>query len=203
MADSGSQDDFFAQVDRLPTFLQNQSVGSCSNTPASLFSQNSDGSTDDLLERTNDHDPDNEPKLSYSIEWRISHNGKKLPKDTESDVTCTLETYWADVMKTKVEKYAAKKLASYGKCHVEDTNVTMCVAHRSVRDLVKSYDGLNVEWRDLDRQISDRVAYRKPIRLEIILTMWTVLSRTMTGHQAAIVEGRLPRKACLLEGTDK
>ncbi|KAH6646819.1 hypothetical protein BKA67DRAFT_417191 [Truncatella angustata] len=141
MADFGSQSISFKNVDGWPSFLQTRTQR---NTPETLTSRSSQGSfieaNDDYLdfEQEQEQDQDDQTGIQYSIEWRITYNKKKLPKDTESDVTQAPETYWKDILKHKLEKHAAKKLASIADYHVEDTNINVSVRDRSIRDLTNA-----------------------------------------------------------------
>ena len=82
---------------------------------------------------------DEEPPscIHYSIEWKVTLNGKLISKDTEQDLVLAPEFYWPQFLKPKLEKLLRKKVSSNKRVAPDDTNVVVSVNDRSERDLTR------------------------------------------------------------------
>lgn len=194
MADFGLQNVSFDNVDGWPSFLPDQSRRNASDEPSLQSSPPSDvTSDDDLLDRSGGRDPSSQPValpllqlpdwdeieaydeqpptcIHYSIEWHVTYNKKRLPKDTEADLVLAPGAYWIKFFRAKLQKYVAKKLPCNANVHVEDTNITVIVRDRTVHNFIKSYDGLDIRWSEIEKQLQAWASYfqsGKALRLDI------------------------------------
>jgi hypothetical protein len=108
----------------------------------------------------NSYDEDVPSCLHYSIEWKVSVNKRVIAKDTEQDLVLAPTAHWHMFLKPKIENLLQSKLQSRP-VTCEDTNVTVSVTDRSERDLVKRFDGTNIDWSIIERQL---VAWGKLFR---------------------------------------
>lgn len=108
--------------------------------------------------------------LHYSIEWKLTCNGKTLRKDTEPNLVLAPGAYWRKFLQPKLEKLARNKLRARDSAEIDDTDVTVSVRDRSERDLVKCFDGFDVDWKLIERQLCAWAALfleGKPLRLVV------------------------------------
>jgi hypothetical protein len=66
-------------------------------------------------ERTYDEDPPS--CLHYSIEWKVTLNGKMISNDTERDLVLASASYWQLFLQPKLEKPLLKNF-SYNRCEI-------------------------------------------------------------------------------------
>jgi hypothetical protein len=108
-------------------------------------------------EKTYDEDPPN--CIHYSIEWKVTLNGKLISKDTEQNFVLAPTFYWPLFLKPKLEKLLCKKVSSNRRVTPDDTNVVVSVAERFERDLTRRFDETDIEWPVIERHLySSRVA---------------------------------------------
>jgi hypothetical protein len=60
-------------------------------------------------ERAYDEDPPY--YIHYSIEWKVTVNGKAISRDTEQDLVLAPGSYWDLFLRPKLEKLLHKKLS--------------------------------------------------------------------------------------------
>lgn len=91
--------------------------------------------------------------IHYSMEWKLTLNNRRISKDTEPNLVLAPGPYWIAFLRSKLEKLAKKKLPSNKCFDVDDTSIVVCVNDRGERDLTKRFDGLNIDWRVIERQL--------------------------------------------------
>ncbi|KAF4447038.1 AAA family, partial [Fusarium albosuccineum] len=91
--------------------------------------------------------------VHYSIEWKLTLNHRSISKDTEPNLVLAPGPYWNTRLRPKVEKLAKKKLPSNRSFDIDDTDIAVCVNDRGERDLTKRFDGLNIDWRVVEKQL--------------------------------------------------
>ncbi|KAF3359142.1 PKHD-type hydroxylase ofd1 [Verticillium dahliae VDG1] len=91
--------------------------------------------------------------VHYSIEWKLTLNNRSISKDTEPNLVLAPGPYWTTFLRSKLEKLVDKKLPSNRSFSVDDTDIVVCVNDRGERDLTKRFDGLNIDWRVVERQL--------------------------------------------------
>lgn len=101
----------------------------------------------------NSYDEDVPTRLRYSIEWKVTVNNKVVSKDTEQDVVLGPAVYWHMYLRSKVERLVSRKLPPSRKVEYDDTNVVASVNDRSERDLTKQFDGMDIDWSVVARQL--------------------------------------------------
>ncbi|KFY47126.1 hypothetical protein V494_00147 [Pseudogymnoascus sp. VKM F-4513 (FW-928)] len=102
-------------------------------------------------ENTYDEVPPN--CIHYSIEWKVTLNGKLISKDTEQNLVLAPIFYWAQFLKPKLEKLLRKKISSNKRVTPDDTNVVVSVTDRSERDLTKRFDETEIGWPVIEQQL--------------------------------------------------
>jgi hypothetical protein len=98
------------------------------------------------------YDEDPPSCLHYSIEWRVSLNGKSISKDTEPDLVLTPVAYWQDFLRFRVERLLHQKLGKDHSAEIEDINMIVSITARSERDLIKRFE-LEIDWRIVEKQL--------------------------------------------------
>ncbi len=91
--------------------------------------------------------------IHYSIEWKLTVNGRVIAKDTEQNLVLAPNAYWETVLRSKLDKLLRKKLPSNKVFRADDTNFVLSVTDRSERDLVKRFDELDIDWDVLEKQL--------------------------------------------------
>jgi hypothetical protein len=75
----------------------------------------------------------------------VTLNEKPLTRDTEQDVVLTLPSYWELFLRPKLEKVVAKKRSQKKNMTLEDIHVAVSVTERSEPDLIKQYEGTDID----------------------------------------------------------
>jgi hypothetical protein len=103
-------------------------------------------------EKTYDKDPPN--CIHYTIEWKVTLNGKLVSKDTEQNLVLAPTFYWPQYLKPKLEKLLGKKVSSNKRVIPDDTNVVVSVTDRLERDLTRRFDETEIEWPVIEKQLA-------------------------------------------------
>lgn len=103
-------------------------------------------------EKTYDEDPPN--CIHYTIEWKVTLNGKLISKDTEQNLVLAPTFYWPQYLHPKLEKLLHKKISSNKRVTPDDTNVVVSVTDRSERDLTRRFDETDIEWPVIEKQLA-------------------------------------------------
>jgi hypothetical protein len=85
------------------------------------------------------YDSDHPHCPRYSIEWKVTLNGKAISKDTEPEVLLAPGCYWRLVLQAQLKELLQKKFPRSRGVQSEDTTVVVSVTDRSQRDLVKRF----------------------------------------------------------------
>lgn len=100
--------------------------------------------------------------IHYSIEWKMIYRKKMVFQNTEPDLILATGASWIKFIKPKLDNLAAKKLPD--NVHVENAQVVTIVQDRSVRNLVRYHDCLDIRWDDIEKR---RFEDGRSIRLKI------------------------------------
>lgn len=115
--------------------------------------------------------------IHYDIEWQVmigeksKKNKRKAAKDTEQNVVLVPAEFWLHILHPKLKKLLKKKVARDSRLRAEDTAVVVSINDRSEHNLTKRFDGLNIDWSQVENQLrvwGDRLRDGK--RLRVILT---------------------------------
>ena len=101
----------------------------------------------------NTYDEDPPSCIHYSIEWKVTLNGKLVSKDTEQNLVLAPSFYWPQFLKPKLEKLLCKKISSNRRVAADDTNVVVSVTDRSERDLTRRFDETEIGWPGIEKQL--------------------------------------------------
>jgi hypothetical protein len=77
-------------------------------------------------------------------------------KDAEQDLVLAPAFYWQLFLQPKLEELLRKKLPRNRCVRPDDTNVVVSVTDRSKRDLVKQFDGLDIQWSLVESRLVAR-----------------------------------------------
>ncbi|KAN0068078.1 hypothetical protein V8E54_013648, partial [Elaphomyces granulatus] len=108
--------------------------------------------------------------LHYSIEWKVAVNNKVVHRDTEQDVVLIPIGYWHTTLRLKLERVLERKFGLDNQMRCDDTNVTVSVTDRTQRDLVKSFENLNIDWPTVAKQLEEwgeRLRSGKKLRVDL------------------------------------
>ena len=95
-------------------------------------------------EKTNNQDPPT--CLHYSIEWKVTRNGRAFSRGTEPDIVLAPSCYWQQHLKAQVEDRVNQKAAESGAMRLNDTNIVVSVTERPQRDLAKHFPKTEIDW---------------------------------------------------------
>jgi hypothetical protein len=116
------------------------------------------------------YDEDPPRCLHYSIEWKVTLNGKIISKDTETNLVLSLAPYWRQFLQPRLQKLLQKKLGN-SSAKADDTSVVVSVTGRSERDLTKRFEELDIDWSIVERQLvqwSDLFRAGKKLRVDLL-----------------------------------
>lgn len=91
--------------------------------------------------------------IHYSVEWQVTLNNKVISKDTEQDLVLAPTAYWHIILKPKLDMLTQRKLEQNQGARCDDTNVVVCVNHRSQRDLTKRFNEVDIDWSVIERKL--------------------------------------------------
>ena len=80
-------------------------------------------------------------------------NKRRAAKDTEQNVVLVPVAFWLHVLYPKLRKLLKRKVARDSRLRAEDTAVVVSVKDRSERNLTKRFDGLDVDWSQVENQL--------------------------------------------------
>ncbi|KAK8120309.1 hypothetical protein PG999_004429 [Apiospora kogelbergensis] len=107
--------------------------------------------------------------IRYDVEWKVTFNRRSKAEDTEQDVTLSPREFWESSLRRKLENVAEKKFPANKSFQVEDTKMIVSVTGK--RKLKKRYDGLDIDWAALEKQLrswSYLLARRKQLCINIV-----------------------------------
>ena len=105
-------------------------------------------------DKESSYDEDPPICLHYSIEWKVTVNGKVVSKDTEQDLVLAPASHWQHFLQPRLEKLLRKKMAHSRFVRCDDTNVVVSVTDRTERDLTKRFDELEIDWSVVEKQLA-------------------------------------------------
>lgn len=91
--------------------------------------------------------------LRYSIEWKVTLNGKAISKDTEPEVLLAPGCYWRIVLQARLEELLQNKFPGNRSVRSDDTTVVVSVTERSQRDLIKRFNQTKIDWAIVEKQL--------------------------------------------------
>jgi hypothetical protein len=107
----------------------------------------------DEWDACNTYDEDVPTCLHYSIEWKVSVNKKIISRDTEQDLVLAPTVYWHESLKPSLDELLQSKVAHNRPIRCDDTTVVASVNDRSERDLTKRFNGTNIDWSVIEKQL--------------------------------------------------
>ncbi|OBT41609.1 hypothetical protein VE00_07827 [Pseudogymnoascus sp. WSF 3629] len=113
--------------------------------------------------------------IHYSIEWKVTLNGKLISKDTEQNL-----------------KLLRKKVSSNKRVTPDDTNVVVLVTDRSERDLTKRFDETEIGWPVIEQQL---VTWGEFFRAGKKLRVDLSFNYVETGQQAATSSRKVDKRS--------
>lgn len=93
--------------------------------------------------------------IRYSIEWKVTLNGKAVLKDTEPDVVVSPDCFWRLVLRAKLERVLCRKFPSTRRVRFEDTEVIVSVSERSKRPLTTRFEEDKIVWDKVEKRLLD------------------------------------------------
>lgn len=118
------------------------------------------------------------------------YNKKRFPKDTEADLVLVLGAYWTKFFKLKLQKYAARKLPSNANVHIKYTNITVIVGDRTVHNLIKSYNGLEIRWNEIEKQMQAWAPYFRNGKALRLVIVFNYVNTDLSDDDAPVVPKR-------------
>ena len=129
----------------------NETPRSLSHTPSEsrlTFLQEADWDPEKI------YDDDEYPScLRYSIEWKVTMNGKAISRDTEPEVLVAPGCFWRRILQARLEELLRTKFAANRAMRSDDTTVTVSVTQRSQRDLVKRFPQTKINWPIVEKKL--------------------------------------------------
>ncbi|KAF2802668.1 uncharacterized protein BDZ99DRAFT_350332, partial [Mytilinidion resinicola] len=84
---------------------------------------------------------------------KLSLNKKLILKDTEQDLVLAPMYHWSLFLRPKLENLLKKKLPPSKRVTCDDTDVIVSVTGRSERDLTKRFNGTEIDWLVVEKQL--------------------------------------------------
>ena len=108
--------------------------------------------------------------IRYTIEWKVTLNGKAVSKDTEPEVVLAPDCFWRLILQPKLERVVRRKFPTYRRVRSEDTEVTVSVTERSKRPLITRFEEDKIVWDKVEKRLLDWGQYfqkGKELRLNL------------------------------------
>ena len=115
--------------------------------------------------------------IRYALEVNVTakkqgkRNKNVILRETEPLVVLAPSVYWEQILHKKVKRSIKRKFPSVTPPRPEDSTVIVSVTSRSEQELVKPFDGLNIQWSVIDNQLvswSEHLQRGKKLRVKII-----------------------------------
>ncbi|KAK5308970.1 hypothetical protein LTR70_010701, partial [Exophiala xenobiotica] len=116
------------------------------------------------------YDEDPPTCVHYSLEWRVTSNGKPISKDTEPNLVLSPSAFWQRTLHSRLDRLVGRKMGDADIAKAEETSITVSVTDRSERDLTKQFDELDIDWTVIEGQLvewSDLFRRGKKLRVDI------------------------------------
>ncbi|KAK8093089.1 uncharacterized protein PG998_014490 [Apiospora kogelbergensis] len=169
LADSQMQDCFDSQspapdspgvIQTQPSNRSSRSAKTSQQGTLTFASSNGTRDTSNRRSRSN--------HIRYDVEWKVTLNRRSKAEDTEQDVVLSPRELWESSLQRKLENVVKKKLPANRSFQVEDIRMVESVTGK--RKLKKRYDGLDINWATLEKQLrswSYLLARRKQLCITI------------------------------------
>jgi hypothetical protein len=82
--------------------------------------------------------------IHYSIEWKVTLNGRVVSRDTEQDLVLNPNKYWEMFLRPKLAALLVKKL-SHKQVKIEDTSIVVSISNCRQRDLARRFDDMDID----------------------------------------------------------
>ncbi|BAE62811.1 unnamed protein product [Aspergillus oryzae RIB40] len=92
------------------------------------------------------------PCIHYTIEWKVTLNNRTVSKDTEQDLAVAPSSHWAKITQD-AENVMRRKIRHNQRVRSDDTTVRVSVNERGQSDLNKRFDGTNIDWKPIEKQL--------------------------------------------------
>lgn len=145
--------------------------------------------------------------IEYLIEWRVTLNRRVVVKDTEQDLVQMPSLYWPQIQ-ARASKILRDKISRDRRIRPDDTTVVVSVNDRSQRDLTKRFDGTDMDWTAIEKQLLTWASLHrqgKKLRLKISVNYIedsTPLSRTDKRGKSSVTKRMLADRDAQLDAED-
>lgn len=108
--------------------------------------------------------------LSYNVEWRLMVNKKAIARDTEQGVVLHPADCWQLLLQPRLEAALRQNVTAPHRVRPHKTDVVISVTGRSGRPLRKQFEGTEVDWIVVEKQLvawSDLFRAGRQLRVEL------------------------------------
>lgn len=107
-----------------------------------------------MVEHDDEGSPEEQPQecIQYRIEWKVTLNRRVVAKDTLQDLVQLPSFCWPRIQ-GEADKILRGKTARDRRVRPDDTTVVASVNDRSQRYLTKRFEGTDIDWTEVERQL--------------------------------------------------
>jgi hypothetical protein len=107
-----------------------------------------------MVEHDDEGSPEEQPQdcIQYRIEWKVTLNSRVVAKDTEQDLVQLPSFSWPRIQE-EADKILRGKITRDRRVRPDDTTVVASVNDRSQRDLTKRFEGTDIDWTEIEKQL--------------------------------------------------
>ncbi|KAK5947998.1 hypothetical protein OHC33_010982 [Knufia fluminis] len=84
--------------------------------------------------------------VHYDLEWKVTSNGKQIPKDTERNLVLGPASFWQRTLRSRLDRLVGRKMGDGDAVKADETSIIVSVTDRAERDLAKRFDELDIDW---------------------------------------------------------
>jgi hypothetical protein len=147
-ASSQSQENAYpGSLPRTPGLFGNQ--GGCDSAPTPPGPFSFDSSDDWGEDAASDESVAN--RIQYTVIWKLTVNNRCKAKDTEQDVVVAPGAFWETMLRRKFETVRERKLPANRSFQMDETKAIVSITGK--KKLEKRFDGLDIDWAVLEKQL--------------------------------------------------
>lgn len=89
--------------------------------------------------------------IQYMVVWKLTVNNRCKAEDTEQEVVLPPAAFWDTVLRAKLEAVREMKLPATKSFQLEETRAIVSITGK--KKLKKRFDGLDIDWAALEKQL--------------------------------------------------
>ncbi|KAJ9601891.1 hypothetical protein H2200_013606 [Cladophialophora chaetospira] len=93
--------------------------------------------------------------VHYAVDWKICLDDKQISKNSERNVVLEPASFWQAILRPRLEGMVEKKMGHVQNAQPYETIIVTSVTARGEHDLTHEFEGLGIDWTDVNSQLID------------------------------------------------